>query len=335
MPEAVRILEQAAAEGVFSGAVLHVEDLAGQGRLGAWAVGRVSAHPPGPSVEVETLFDLASVTKLFSVTATLRLVARGVLELDESLIQLLEHRSGLPAWQPYFQRDGEVLAEALREPRTADPGTKHVYSDVGFLHLLGRIQEATGKGIEAVMAEEVLGPLGLERTGYRAVGSGAPAVLDGSICATEHCPRRGFLVGEVNDGNTWAMGGQSTHAGLFAPAADVAALARGWWDAPQTGFLPRELRDTAWGEPREPGTHVLGWDTVAAAPATSSVGSKLSRRSHGHLGFTGTSLWVDPERAVAVVLLSNRVHPSRDDDRFKELRPRVHDAVADFVDDLR
>jgi CubicO group peptidase (beta-lactamase class C family) len=142
-------------------------------------------------------------------------------------------------------------------------------------------------------------------------------------------------VGEVNDGNTWAMGGRSTHAGLFAPARDLARFARGWWDAPQTGFLPLELRDAAWAAPLEPGTHVLGWDSVAADRSASSVGWRLSARSHGHLGFTGTSLWVDPDRAIAVILLTNRVHPSRDDDRIKQLRPLVHDAVADFVDGLR
>lgn len=335
MSEPRRILEQAAADGVFSGAVLHVEDLAGEGSLVEVAVGRVSAEPEGAAVTLDTLFDLASLTKLFSVTATLRLVDRGVLRLDTELRQLLEHRSGLPAWRPYFEGEGGVLAQALAEPRVHDPGTRHVYSDVGFLHLLDQLQSATGKGIEAIIQDEVLTPFGLSRTAYRDVDGELPEVLDSSICATERCPRRGLLVGEVGDGNTWAMGGRSTHAGLFAPAADLALFARAWWDAPARGLLSAELRDAAWGEPPEPGTHVLGWDTVAPAPAVSSVGSKLSRRSRGHLGFTGTSLWIDPERAIAVVLLTNRVHPSREDNRIRELRPRVHDAVTDFVESLR
>jgi CubicO group peptidase (beta-lactamase class C family) len=335
LSEPRRILEQAAADGVFSGAVLHVEDLAGEGSLAEVAVGRVSAEPEGARVRLDTLFDLASVTKLFSVTATLRLVDRGVLRLDRDLRQLLEHRSGLPAWRPYFAGEGAVLAQALVEPRVHEPGTRHAYSDVGFLHLLQRLQSATGKGIAAIIQDEVLTPLGLSRTAYRDVDGKLPEVLDSSICATERCPRRGLLVGEVGDGNTWAMGGRSTHAGLFAPAADLALFARGWWDAPATGFLSLSLRDAAWGAPPEPGTHVLGWDTVAPAPAVSSVGSKLSRLCRGHLGFTGTSLWIDPERAIAVVLLTNRVHPSREDNRIRELRPRVHDAVADFVESLR
>lgn len=335
MSEPLRILELAASDGVFSGAVLHIEDLAGRGPLGAWAVGRVSTDPPGPAVRLDTLFDLASLTKLFAVTATLRLVDRGLINLDDSVRHLLEHRSGLPAWRPYFSGPGPVLTQALGEPRIHEPGMRHLYSDVGFLHLLQRLQETTGRGISEIIQEEVLNPLGLRNTGYRGVGGGPPAVLDAGVCATEICPRRGLLVGEVGDGNTWAMGGRSTHAGLFAPAADLALFARGWWSAVASGFLSKELWEAAWRDPVEPGTHVLGWDTVAAAPAVSSVGSKLSRRSRGHLGFTGTSLWIDPERAIAVILLTNRVHPSREDNRIRGVRPRVHDAVADFVDSLR
>jgi len=113
LSEVLHILEEAADAGVFSGAVLQIEDLAGEGSLAVWPVGSVSSNPPGPPVEAGTFFDLASITKLFSVTATLRLVAQGVLALDDSLRQLLEHRSGLPAWQPYFET-GDVLATAGR-----------------------------------------------------------------------------------------------------------------------------------------------------------------------------------------------------------------------------
>ena len=129
------------------------------------------------------------------------------------------------------------------------------------------------------------------------------------------------------------MGGVSGHAGLFASASDVAEFARGVWEAPETGFLPQELVDAIWADPVEPGTHVLGWDTLR--PGVSSVGSQLSRRSRGHLGFSGTSLWIDPEREVAIVLLTNRIHPHRQDDRIRALRPPLHDAVADFVDTFR
>ncbi len=331
MPERLRrLLESAAADGVFSGAVLRVEDLAAGEALAEWVVGRTSAEPPGPAVRADTAFDLASLTKLYTATAVLRLVARGELQLDGWIRGVLDHRSGLPAWSALWER-GDVREQARLVP--AGPRGDHLYSDIGFLQLLDSLPGP----IDAVIRAEVLDPLGLEATRYRGVGAGEEAALQllstGDVAATERCPRRGLLVGEVSDGNTWAMGGASGQAGLFAPASDVAAFAQGWWRAPETGFLPRELRDAAWGAPAEPGTHVLGWDTVR--PGGTSSAGRLSAGSYGHLGFTGTSLWVDPDRAVAVVLLSNRIHPRRDDDRIRALRPLVHDAVADYVDGCR
>lgn len=324
------LLNGAVSDGTCSGAVLRIEDLAAGRPLVEIAVGTVSSEPLGPPVRPDTAFDLASLTKLYTATAVLRLAARGGLMLDEGLRDLLEHRSGLAAWAPLYEKsDPRRAARSVK----AGPRGGHVYSDIGFLKLLDRLPGP----VEEVLAREVLVPLGLKATVFRPVGQGtevAEALLaTGDVAATEHCPRRGFLVGEVSDGNTWALGGGAAHAGLFAPASDVAAFARGWWTAPETGFLPRDLRDDAWGDPPEPGTHVLGWDTVA--PEGSSVGTKLSRRSHGHWAFTGCSLWIDPERAVAVVLLCNRIHPSRDDDRIGALRPLVHDAAADVVDQLR
>ena len=200
-------------------------------------------------------------------------------------------------------------------------------------YIFARLQEATGKEIAQIVNEEVLSPLGLVNTSYRSVGFG-PASIDGRIAVTENRPRRGILVGEVSDGNN-AMGGASTHAGLLGPASDVALFAQAVWDAQDDGYLSSVLWSRIWAAPAEPGTHVMGWDSVAETPGRSSAGTKLSRHSRGHLGFTGTSLWIDPERAIAVVLLTNRVHPSRDDNRIRDLRPRLHDAVADMVDKLR
>ena len=130
------------------------------------------------------------------------------------------------------------------------------------------------------------------------------------------------------------MGGVAAHAGLFASAAQIGAFARAWWQAPDIGYLPESLREKAWSAPAPGGTHVLGWDTVSAQD--SSAGVKLSRSSHGHLGFTGTSLWVDPERAISVVFLCNRVHPSREGpEAIRRFRPLLHDAVVDFIDGVQ
>ena len=128
------------------------------------------------------------------------------------------------------------------------------------------------------------------------------------------------------------MGGVASHAGLFAPAADVARLAAAVAD-PASSFLPPELAAAIFASPAEGGSHVLGWDSPALHG--SSCGGLLSRRSRGHLGFTGCSLWVDPDRGISVVLLSNRVHPSRSDERIRAFRPALHDAVAHFVDSVR
>ncbi|HCP45194.1 MAG TPA: serine hydrolase [Deltaproteobacteria bacterium] len=350
------VLHQAVAEGVFPGAVARVEALSGPSTLLEFATGRVSTRPPGAPVEVDTSYDLASLTKLYTATVALRLVASGELDLDMDVGRtievtglygvtpraLLEHRSGLPAWRPYYEQvrgDGsaEILKAALAEDLERDPSEPAVYSDVGFLVLMVLLERISGRGLEALVQEEVLIPLGLAGTGFRPVGGGpeeAGALLSsGSIAATEECPRRGLLVGEVHDDNAWAMGGVAPHAGLYGTAAEVAAFARGWWDAPEIGFLPRALRDEAWSRPSTGGTHSLGWDTVSSENST--AGQLLSRQSHGHLGFTGTSLWIDPERAVAVILLSNRVHPNREGgSAMGTFRRQFHDAVVHFVDAL-
>jgi len=348
--EVRRLLEQAVSAGVFPGAVVHVESLGGAGALLQHSVGRVSTDPPGPEVTLNTVFDLASLTKLYAATATLRLVAEARLGLDDpvdgllgegaehlagvTVRHLLEHRSGLPAWRPYHEGD-DVRAAALSESLLRVPGETHEYSDVGFLVLMEVLERVSGLPLRRLVSQEVLAPLGLQETGYRPTGRGEQSGLEllhsGQVAATERCPYRSLLCGEVHDDNAWAMGGVAAHAGLFATAGQVAAFARGWWDAPQIGYLPEALREEAWAAPTVGGTHVLGWDTVSAEG--SSAGSRLSPRSHGHLGFTGTSLWVDPDREIAVVLLSNRVHPSRDGvDGIRKFRPVLHDAVADLVD---
>jgi CubicO group peptidase (beta-lactamase class C family) len=350
MAEPCRLLERAVADGVFPGAVLRVEALGATGALLQHSAGRVSSDPPGVAVSLDTIFDLASLTKLYTATAALRLVADGCLQLDDRLddllgeagghlagvtvAQLLEHRSGLPAWRPYYEGD-DVRAAALAEPLQRAPGEAHEYSDVGFLVLMEVLERVSSVSLRLLITREVLAPLGLMDTGFRPVSRGEASGLEllatGQVAATERCPYRSLLVGEVHDDNAWAMGGVAPHAGLFATAEQVAAFARGWWDAPQIGYLPAQLRDAAWAAPQPGGTHGLGWDSVSEEH--SSAGSILSSRSHGHLGFTGTSLWIDPEREVAVVLLTNRVHPSRDGGQgIREFRPLLHDAVANFVD---
>ena len=146
------------------------------------------------------------------------------------------------------------------------------------------------------------------------------------FAATERCPWRGrVLSGEVHDDNTFAMGGVSGHAGLFGDAESVMQVAAAWLDSYQgrASIFARELTERFWQRSKVPGsTRTLGFDTPSA-------GSRLGSRSVGHTGFTGTSLWIDPDRELVVVLLTNRVHPSRENEGIKKFRMRVHDLVVD------
>lgn len=349
MPEPRALLDAAVADGVMSAAVLRVEDLVRGEPLLSHVVGRTSAEPPGAAARADSRFDLASLTKLITATAALRLVSRGQLDLDADVAalrqeadglhagmtprHLLEHSSGLPAWAPLWE-SGAVRDVALATPREAEPGARHRYSDIGFLVLADVLERVAARPLQELLHDEVLGPFGLERTTFRDRRSTPGLLATGDVVATEVCPDRGFLVGTVSDRNTWHLGGVAPHAGLFGPAADLAAFARAFWSSADTGLLAPGLFEAVWQPPAHPGGHVLGWDTVAPEGYT-SAGRVLSPGSRGHLAFTGCSLWIDPERAIAVIHLCNRIHPTRDDVRIRTLRPALHDAVARAVDALR
>ncbi|HJN78036.1 MAG TPA: serine hydrolase domain-containing protein [Myxococcota bacterium] len=228
-----------------------------------------------------------------------------------SVAQLLSHSSGLPAWLPLYETASsraEVLSQARTTPLEAVPGERHRYSDIGFLVLCALLEELGGARVDTLV-----GPLEGLSWGHVAA---AP---------TERCPVRGCVVrGEVHDLNCAAMEGVSTHAGLFGDALAVARLGRGQL------LRSREDSAIAWAwRHRGAGSHVLGWD---GRSEPSSSGAFFPPDAVGHLGFTGTSLWIAPSQDVVVVLLTNRVHPSVEDLRIRSLRPAVHDAV---VSDLR
>lgn len=344
-----RVLRDAIADGIGSAASLHVRDLDDGSTLLEAHTGSTATAWPGVPINPDTVFDLASLTKLYSATAALLLAAEGALDLDGAVAGLLgaaarpwheritvrdvlEHRSGLPAWAALWT-SGPPLSQAAEIPPDSGHHGRARYSDIGFLLLLRVLVTTTGLPFDVLVRRLVLGPFGLTRTGYRKVGSGEALNLHvsatGACVATERCPTRGALCGEVHDENTWHLGGVAAHAGLFATAADVSLFAHRHWTDGVAGRLGPAFREI-WADPRPGGTHVLGWDSPSGA--RSSAGTALSRRSRGHLGFTGTSLWVDPERRVAVALLTNRVHPSRTDERIRLLRPAIHDAVVRWLD---
>ena len=277
----------------------------------------------------------------------MRLVDRGRLVLDVPIAalapawcgadragvtvrDLLLHQGGLPAWRPYFERlhgrDAYVAAIAA-EPLDYAPRTASVYSDLGFI-LLGAILEDLGgapldRQFDAFRAES-LGDVPLR---YGIAADWLPRVAP-----TERDPWRGRLLrGEVHDENAFALGGVAGHAGLFGTAAAVSAFAR-WLQPIWTGdqqhdpgvSVPTAQAFLAEG-PLGVSSRAHGWDTMRT---TSSCGAHLSTTAVGHTGFTGTSLWIDRERDLYVVLLTNRVHPTRDSEGIQALRRAVHDAVA-------
>lgn len=265
---------------------------------------------------------------------------------------LLAHSSGLAAHRAYYKEASKLARRKLnflgsreakewvfeqihREKLDQAPGEKAVYSDLGFMLLGQAVETISGMTLDRFCQRHLFGPAGLRALSFidlSQVRAQRVAPVENLIAPTQKCPwRKRILCGEVDDENAWAMGGVAGHAGLFGAARDVDAIARILEGASvgENDFLPRELVEQMWEvDTAVPGsTRTLGWDSPSEEG--SSAGSRISRRSVGHLGFTGTSLWIDRDRRIVITLLTNRVHPSRDNDRIREMRPRIHDAVLE------
>jgi CubicO group peptidase (beta-lactamase class C family) len=219
------------------------------------------------------------------------------------------------------------------EAPEAEPGTRTLYSDLNFILIDGILAGVTGRPIDALFAERVAKPLGL--TGLFFIDLTDPArtarARQGrAFAATERCAWRGrTLVGEVHDDNAHAMGGVSGHAGLFGSLDDVAAVASAWLAAygGRDDLLDPRLVRQFWQRSPLPGSgRTLGFDTPSAVG--SQAGGGFGPRTVGHLGFTGTSVWIDPDRELIVVLLTNRVHPTRANEAIKRFRPLLHERVT-------
>jgi CubicO group peptidase (beta-lactamase class C family) len=331
------------------------------------AFGARQVYPRRLPALADTVYDIASLTKAVVTTVlTMQEVGGGRLALDDraaglvpelggpgrdeiTVRQLLSHSSGLPAHRPFWKQAAESPAERLaierlaaREPLEYPPGTRAVYSDLGFIVLGWLLERLTGARLDALFRDRIGAPLGLAATTFVSLAdpdARARLLGDRSVAATQVSPERhGLVLGEVDDANAFAMGGVAGHAGLFSTAAELAviaaALVAAWrgQDAARDGWLvaPEVIREF-WSPAGVPGsTWRLGWDGPAASG--SQAGERLSRAAVGHLAFTGCSLWIDPAREITIVLLSNRVHPSiPTDDRFRRFRPALHDAALDAV----
>ena len=242
-----------------------------------------------------------------------------------TIAHLLTHCAGLPAYVKFYEQGligrAAIVRAAATTPLESEPGAKTVYSDLGMIVLMACLEKAGGAPFEQLVADEVLFPLGMR--GARFASTGTPI----AAAPTEVCPWRKRLVqGEVHDENAYAMGGISGHAGLFGTALDVARVGDAMVGGGK-GWLPRPLLDAALQrQGLAPGSsRAIGWDMFAVGK---SGGDKLAQESFGHTGFTGTSIWCDPRRDLVIVLLSNRVHPTRDNKKIEGVRRALGDLVV-------
>jgi Beta-lactamase class C and other penicillin binding proteins len=350
-----QLMQAGIEEGVFPGAVLLAA------RANEILLHQVYGHalliPEKQSMKLDTIFDLASLTKPLATTlGIMKLVEMGRLSLDQplelgidrpsrpenakpTLRHLLAHSAGFTAYQPYYSdlihQSGdkkEILRDWVKkEPLLYPPGSQTLYSDLGFILLEWIFEQTAGEGLDTWIRSNVYSPMGLSCLGFRPLTRSG--VLDPeAYAATEDCPwRKKILRGEVHDENAYAVGGISGQAGLFGTASEVFQLLRALkmaWDRPDApGFFNGEWVRIFWQRQDEPRgtTRALGFDTPTQTG--SSAGRYFSQKSVGHLGFTGTSFWLDLERDLMVVLLTNRVHPTRANEKIKSFRPLIHDLV--------
>ena len=244
---------------------------------------------------------------------------------------LLAHSSGLPAYEKLFEfastRD-DLIRAAMTTRLIAEPGTHAEYSDIGFILLGEVLAKKGGAALDGFAAAEIFAPLGISRTCFN-----PPAAWKSAIPPTEDDKkfRQRIVQGEVNDENAYVMGGVAGHAGLFAPAIDLARFAEVMLRGGSPILKPETVKLFTRGEMSPAGTtRALGWDTPSRPE--SSSGRLFSRASFGHLGFTGTSLWIDPERQLSVTLLTNRTWPDRASQAIRQVRPQLHDAIVEALE---
>jgi beta-N-acetylhexosaminidase len=345
------VLARAVADRAFPGGVLAVGY---RDELIVHEFGRQTYDAKSPAVSDDTIYDAASLTKPV-VTATLvamqveagRIgldlpVARYIPEWNDgpnadwrkavTVRNLLTHSSGLPAHKEYFltlHSKREFIAAISREPLEYAPGTKMVYSDLGFI-LLGEILErATGKTVDQLAQQQIFAPLDMGSSMFN-----PPKSFLNRIAPTENdaAYRKQLVQGTVHDENAFAMGGVAGHAGLFTTAGDLAvfcqALLNGGIYGHHRVLARATIAQFTAPQPFAGNAATLGW--MMPTPDSSS-GRYFSPRSFGHLGFAGTSIWIDPDRQLFVILLTNRVYPTRDNNKIAAVRPAVHDAVIESL----
>lgn len=364
-PFITRKLQQSIENGSTPGVALLI-DKNGE-LLYRYAVGYAQQYPEHKDLHERTIFDIASLTKVVATTTALMLLLQeNKIGLDDpvdkylpefphqqtSLHHLLTHSAGLPNWWPLYEDVQEAAAQRgtdfVGSPEAKQcvleklcqikplsiPGKHYVYSDLGFILLGFLIEKISGKTLDRYCEEMIFTPLGMSNTFFRKHGDPLP---EGEYVATERCEwRHRILCGEVHDENAYAMGGVAGHAGLFSTLDDIRLLMsalRQCYEGDETFLSPTIVRDFSRCQSLpKTSSRALGWDTPSEKDSTG--GELLSKTSIGHTGFTGTSIWLDLERKLLILLFSNRVHPSRNNQKFLKMRPKIHDTVVITMDKL-
>jgi CubicO group peptidase (beta-lactamase class C family) len=349
---AFQIIEKAIVERAFPACLLAVTF---RGELVAHrAFGHFTYDSGSPEVIATSLFDLASLTKVVATTAmAMLLYQRGVLDLEVPVASivpefvdwlgddggrrrevtvrmLLAHSSGLPAYEKLFLRAksrDELLHAAFTTPLTAAPGSRAEYSDIGFIILGVALERLADESLDAFCQREVFGPLGMAHTTFN------PTLdLKDSIppTADDRSFRHRIIQGEVQDENASVLGGVAGHAGLFSTADDLAIFAHAMLNGGHPILRSSTIGLFTHRESAPEGTsRALGWDTPSMP---SQSGKYFPAGSFGHLGYTGTSLWIDPERQLSITLLTNRTWPDCQNQAIKKVRPALHDAVVEALE---
>jgi serine-type D-Ala-D-Ala carboxypeptidase len=313
------------------------------------ALGRFTYDPASPEVTTASLFDVASLTKVVATTAmAMILYERGVLDLEApitavvpefadndarrrevTLRMLLAHSSGLPAYEKLFLRASTreaLLHAAFSTPLTAGPGTRVEYSDIGFMILCVALERLADEALDLFCQREIFGPLGMTHTTFNP----AHSLKDSAVpTADDRSFRHRIIQGEVQDENASILGGVAAQAGLFSTAEDLAIFAHAMLNGGHPILRPETVELFSRREAAPEGTsRTLGWDTPSVP---SQSGKYFSSHSFGHLGYTGTSLWIDQERQLSVTLLTNRTWPDCANQEIKRVRPAIHDAVIETL----
>ncbi len=346
------VLDRAVADSAFPGAYAivgtHDQILASYG-AGHLDYVNAKEHITSPRPNDSTMWDMASLTKVIATTsAVMQLVEQHRLDLDApvqrylptwtgprkdlvTIRHLLTHSSGLPAWRPlYKETDNAAAALALAYSTALDtlPGVRMVYSDIGAILLGEIVKSVSGERIDSYFSKHIAVPLKLHDSMFL-----PPASLLPRIAPTEIDPwRQRHLRGEVHDENASALGGIAGHAGLFSSARDLAKIAQFYLNHGTLGgvtlWKPETIVQFSTVQDSTFSNRALGWETPTG---NNSAGHLMKRPAFGHTGFTGTSIWIDPARDLFIVLLTNRVNPTRANTKIGAVRQALADAVMNYV----